>query len=490
MRAKQNNSNKKNEENAGSKVSSWLIIEKNDNNIGQSIDYKTLIDDLIVKECQLVKEKENFIQIFEQKLKPLRELNKKLMEDNDVELNREDELNGELILLRNHYEKLFNSLNLNEKNIENKNNIKDIDFDKKQKEIDAEFAILNNQIKNCELILITKPGNYHKLTEEKDKNITLLLKATFYSIHIVDTDIIVDKIWKFDKQFQTIYFIVEELLKFFNLNYKYDGNILINYFYSFLKQYSYLNRTKFKEEFKKKIGKFQFLNKYIYISKLMHFHKTKINTLIKSIIKRDIFGRGVINFNKFINLLIDCNIFPRFPTIRDKDSMEMIEFLTFCMKKSRKLELFEEKEFLEMNDKDKKGSLFDLYYESLQDFIDEYNSNPISNPYALIRNYMNNNDIISAEKLLRPIINEKNILKINSVDYIDILVLNKFLRFKGIIKNKDCIILKTFEEELIDINKFINDIYTNENEEENKESFEDLTHKANDLIDEILKLNY
>ena len=490
LRAKQNNSNKKNEENAGSKVSSWLIIEKNDNNIGQSIDYKTLIDDLIVKECQLVKEKENFIQIFEQKLKPLRELNKKLMEDNNEELNREDELNGELILLRNHYEKLFNSLNLNEKNKENKNNIKDIDFDKKQKEIDAEFAILNNQIKNCELILITKPGNYHRLTEEKDKNITLLLKATFYSIHIVDTDIIVDKIWKFDKQFQTIYFIVEELVKFFNLNYKYDGNILINYFYSFLKQYSYLNITKFKEEFKKKIGKFQFLNKYIYISKLMHFHKTKINTLIKSIIKRDIFGRGVINFNKFINLLIDCNIFPRFPTIRDKDSMEMIEFLTFCMKKSRKLELFEEKEFLEMNDKDKKGSLFDLYYESLQDFIDEYNSNPISNPYALIRNYMNNNDIISAEKLLRPIINEKNILKINSVDYIDIIVLNKFLRFKGIIKNKDCIILKTFEEELIDINKFINDIYTNENEEENKENFEDITHKANDLIDEILKLNY
>jgi hypothetical protein len=55
-----------------SSISSWKIVEKNEYNIGQTIDYKTLIDDLIIKECQLIKEKEQFIEIFEQKLKPLR----------------------------------------------------------------------------------------------------------------------------------------------------------------------------------------------------------------------------------------------------------------------------------------------------------------------------------------------------------------------------------------------------------------------------------
>ena len=100
-------------------MNSWKISEKNDyGNIGQAIDYKILIDDLIIKECNLVKEKEQYIEIFEQKLKPLRELNKQLLNNNE-ELNREDELNGELILLRSQYEQLFNALNIEDKKIIN-----------------------------------------------------------------------------------------------------------------------------------------------------------------------------------------------------------------------------------------------------------------------------------------------------------------------------------------------------------------------------------
>ena len=114
-------SNKKNENIMGENISSmasWKIIEKNDYNIGQIIDYKTLIDDLMIKECRLVKEKEECIQLFEKKLKPLRELNQKLIDENNEELNRADELNGELILLKSQYEKLFNTLySKNNKNI-------------------------------------------------------------------------------------------------------------------------------------------------------------------------------------------------------------------------------------------------------------------------------------------------------------------------------------------------------------------------------------
>ncbi len=103
---------------------------------------------------------------------------------------------------------------------------------------------------------------------------------------------------------------------------------------------------------------------------------------------------------------------------------------------------------------------------------------------------MKTNDIINAEILFGPIINEKNIIKKNEKEYIDIIILNKFLRFKGIIKNDDTIIVKTFEEELVDINQFINDIYNDKDDEEKQPDYEELKDKANFFVDEILKSNY
>ena len=489
-------SNKKNE-NIGDNISSaasWKVIEKNDYNIGQIIDYKTLIDDLMIKECRLVKEKEECIQLFEKKLKPLRELNQKLVDENNEELNRADELNGELILLKSQYEKLFNTLySKNNKNISVNNKINlildDPEFNKKQKEIDNEMKILNDKLKNGEFIFITKPANYLALTAEEDKILTYFLRGMFFSLHILDTDKIIDIIWKFDREFQTIYFLVEELLNFYNYDTKSDRNVLINYFYSFCKNYSYMNITEFKAEFKKKIGKIQIPNKYVYMSKLLHFHRTKLKVLLKYVKKKDIFNRGVINFNQFHDLLYDCGI--TFNTL-DKSFDEVLEFLIICMKKEHKLDIFEKKDELkDNNEKEIKNSVYDLYYESFQDFIDEYNYNNIPNPYYIIKNYMTENDIVSAEKLLRPILIPKYIIKINSKDYIDNIILNKYLRFKGIIKKDDKILVDIFEEELVDINKFIDDIYEKGYEEEKQKlDYEDLKNKAENLIDEIFKLNY
>ena len=474
-------------------MNSWKISEKNDYcNIGQAIDYKILIDDLIIKECNLVKEKEQYIEIFEQKLKPLRELNKQLLNNNE-ELNREDELNGELILLRSQYEQLFNTLNIEEKKIINdcggegmvKKKEENKEFNEKLKIIEDEINALNDQLKKGEFLFVTKPPNYTKLSEEEYNDIALLLKGLFISKHILNSDIIIDKIWKFDKPFQTIYFLVEELFNIFNLE-KHDRNKLINYFYTFCKNYSYMNINEFKKEFNKSIGKISIYNKYIYMSKLLNFHRSKIISLMKSLKKKDIFGRGVINYYTFNSLLYDCGI--SFNTT-DKDFKEIFEFLIFCMKKDRKIALFEnENEFFD-NKNVKKESLYDLYYESLNDFINEFNAKEIQNSYFLIRNYMKENDIINAEKLLKPILSDKNNLVINSVKYIDIIILNKYLRFKGIIKDEEKIEVNTFEEELVDINQFINDIYEN-NGEEKKEEFDELKHKAENLIDDIFKLNF
>ena len=218
------------------------------------------------------------------------------------------------------------------------------------------------------------------------------------------------------------------------------------------------------------------------MSKLLNFHKTKIKKLIKMITKKDMFRRGVINYYKFITLLYDYAI--DFKS-SGQNYEEILEFLVFYLKKNRKISLFEkDKEFFSSGGKkQKKYSLFDLFYESLKDFINEFNCKAITNPYYLIRKYMNDNNIINAEILLKPILTESNVLIINSVKYVDIVILNKFLKFKGIIKNDDKIIVDLFEEDLVDIDKFINYIYNNN--EEKKTNFDEIKHKANDLIEDI-----
>ena len=71
---------------------------------------------------------------------------------------------------------------------------------------------------------------------------------------------------------------------------------------------------------------------------------------------------------------------------------------------------------------------------------------------------MKDNNISNAEIILRPLFFEKNIIKINNKEYIDIILLSKYLRRIGIILNEEKISVELFEEELVDKNKFTNDI--------------------------------
>ena len=68
----------------------------------------------------MIKEKENIIQTYEEKLKPLKKLNTELINNSNEEIDKEDELQGELVILKNQYETLFSKMNNNKKN-ESKN---------------------------------------------------------------------------------------------------------------------------------------------------------------------------------------------------------------------------------------------------------------------------------------------------------------------------------------------------------------------------------
>ena len=86
-----------------------------------------------------------------------------------------------------------------------------------------------------------------------------------------------------------------------------------------------MNINQFKIEFKKKIGTIKIFNKYIFMSKLLNLHKTKIKSMMNIIMKKDIFNRGLINYNKFIDLLCDNGII--FNSL-DENFQEILEFLS------------------------------------------------------------------------------------------------------------------------------------------------------------------
>ena len=419
---------------------SWNIVENNETNIEQTLDYKILIDELLTKECELIKEKENIIKTYEEKLKPLRELNHKLINENNEELDREDELRGELVILKNQHEKYFSS-------------------------VDQEMKELNDKLNKGEILLVTKPVKLIKIKEKEEKNIILMLKGLFYSIHMRDTDKIVNLIWKSDKQVQTIYFLANELLKTINLK-REEQNLLINFFYSFCKKHNYMDKTTFKKEFKAKIGNIPLYNKKILISKLMNFKDSKWMNLIKLMKEKDSFNSGILTLEQINTLLNSISLLT--DSIKDLD--EAYEFIIFTMKKDRSLNISEE-ENLKNNIKHEdiiKYSLFDLFYESLLDLIEESNYKKISNPFQLIGNYMQKKEIKDAEFILKPFLISKYIIKINSKEYFDINILNKYLRKIGIIQVNEFLDINCFEEDLVDKNKFINDIHDygiNENKE-------------------------
>jgi hypothetical protein len=463
----------------------WYYVENNDMNNEQGKNYKILIDELRVKEMDLIQEKEKIIQTYEEKLKPLRELNSKLINENSEELNKEDELRGELVILKNQYERLIKTNKNNNSKKDNNiimNNNKGLDDNNKEKIIEQEIDYLNEKLNKGEILLVTKPPYEIKISEQEDKNMVLMLKGLFYSIHIRDTDRIVDLVWKSDKQIQTIYFLVNEIMKLFNLKNS-EKNLLINFFYSFCKKYKYIDINEFKKEFKEKIGDIPLYNNKIYISKLLNFNGTKMIELIKLMKEKDTFNLGFLTLDQ-VNALLN-NLCLSFDS--EKDFNDIYEFIMITMKKDRSFNLFDDNDTNNIKEQENKikFSLFDLFYQSLIDLIEEFDYNIIYNPFDSIRNYMQKNEINNAELLLKPLLNNKYIIKINNKEYFDIEILNKHLRKLGIIQLNESIYINCYEEELVDKNKFIDDINDYGINETKETDLNKLNQNVNDLINGI-----
>ena len=241
-------------------------------NITGLYDYKNRIKELLEEEPKKIENRENLVKENKSKIDSLMKENTKLNFELGCEINREDELKGEIIILNNQYKILMNELANEEKKIKeyqdiikHKSNHEKI-ISNKQNDIINYYNNLNDCLTNGEILLVTKPDqnnhfnyinskNIENQSENKLENdeeventniikvdielkneniqldiiqkidengeinnylnndiITLLLKGYFINMNITNIDEAVNKLWLKEKPIQTFETLTEELL--------------------------------------------------------------------------------------------------------------------------------------------------------------------------------------------------------------------------------------------------------------------------------------
>ena len=244
-------------------------------NIAGLYDYKNKIKELMKEEPKKIENRDNIVKENKYKIDNLLKENTKLNYELGCEINREDELKGEIIILNNQYKLLLNELTNEEKKIKEYRDIiehKSIHekiISNKQTDIVNYYNNLNECLTNGEILLITKPDSNNKFNYINSKNvennlemndekeiqeknniikvdielqneniqldiikkfdeneeinnyinndiITFLLKGYFINMNITNVNDAVDKIWIKEKPIQTFETITEELLILIN----------------------------------------------------------------------------------------------------------------------------------------------------------------------------------------------------------------------------------------------------------------------------------
>ena len=259
-----------------------------DSNIAGLYDYKKKIKELLNEEPKKIEDRDNILKENKPKIDNLMKENEKLNYEVGFEINREDELRGEIIILKNQYEILFNELGKEEKKLKQYQDIikHKSDHEKiiinKQNEIINYYNNLNECLSNGDILLVSKPDIYDRFTYLNIKNIeenniiknennnevnnndinkennnnemtlnnnlelvneinnndeidnyihydiiTLLLKGYFINMNIKNIEELINKIWIYEKPLQTFESLTEEILIIID-NYINDSNSTFN----------------------------------------------------------------------------------------------------------------------------------------------------------------------------------------------------------------------------------------------------------------------
>ena len=565
----------------------YKINKEIDNNIAGLYDYKKKIKELLSEEPKKIEDRDIIMKENQPKIDNLMKENEKLNFEVGFEINREDELKGELIILKNQYEILFNQLSEEEIKIKQYQDIIKHKHDhekiitNKQNEIIDYYNNLNECLTKGEILLVTKPDIYDRfnylnikniepienanpnqnnnndnknnnneennvnkdnvkqkkneemelqtnlevINEINDNNeidnylhydiITLLLKGYFINMNIKNIDDLVNKIWIYEKPLQTFESLTEELLILID-NYisdtnstfinEHNRNIIMNYLYSFCICYNYMTKNEFISIFNDKLGYFIEFNENYLMSKLYKYCNGKLSEFVKVVQDLDKKKTGIIDIHELIknlkakNIIINNKYNDNLNLINEKNLMEqndvidIMQLLIIDMKKNKiilengnvgndnKDNNTQRKDNL--NENKRKVNIYELYYESIINIINENNKSKMPIYKGIIKKHLIDNNINSMMDFIEPLLlNHDIIINKGLKRYLKNDTFNQFLISNGVIGENETFLIPYDEESLIEINQLVIDIDQAEpllsNFEENKEKI------INDIINDI-----
>ena len=438
-------------------------------------EYDNKIKQLLKLELKVLCKRDQIIIFHERRIAELRnELKKTLKYDEKIkqyqnnlgnlEINTKDEINGEIILLKNKKQSLLNSIKqinnrikeykqiIQIKNSSKKVNqeINNIDSHDEEYEIKKQYKNLNISLQKGKILLLNIPNNLNQIKiiqEDEIKKISLFLRAYLFNSHIFEIDNLITIIWDLKKPIQTVETLSEELMKLLSINNQYNKYILQNYFYSIFKNYEYVTLDDFIIIFAKSLGTIKTYNKYACMNKLNVLYKDKFRNCLSFIKNLDTSNSGIIDYEDFLICLNKCDI----NLNSNSFTQDLFEFLIYVMK-NKKLLLMSNKKINTKNSK-----FFDIFYENLFEIMNNINSKKFTNYKEILKAFLKENEIQSVKILINPLLTNDYLIKKKNGIFIESDILNKFMKILGIINNKECFIFNSNgnEEDLVDINKFI-----------------------------------
>ena len=473
-----------------------------DNNINELFVYNKKINNLMEQEPLFIETRDNIVKNEETKLKELIETNDNLFEENQVEINREDELKGEIIILKNQYEILANQLDQKEIKLKEYQEIIKHKYTHNESKLNKNkllflyYSSLNENLEKGEILLVTQPDIIYdiplnnennnnsfenqKLNEivnmssikndsEQSEIITLLFKGYLINLKIFDIDEIVEKIWIKEKPIQTLETLSEELILIID-NYCEEKSdlfankkIIMNYLYSFCKNYSYISKEEFKSLFKEKIGNICEFDKNIYLNKLYHYSNNKLDDFMKLLKSMDISNCGKISYQNLESALREHNILftneeNSENIFTNKELLNILQFIITIMKNEQLMQKNITDNAVTQVDNNK-INIFDLYYINLVKMINDNYISDIPLYKLVLKQYLNDNNITSLNDFLKPLLlNNEIIINKGLNRYIENQTFYKYLVDKNVIKENEHFLLPINEDNLIEIETLTNEI--------------------------------
>ena len=500
-------------------------LDANSSLIYDIIEIKEQINALNQEAMNLDKHKIYIINHFEKKMKPFKEINDQFVIENNLYINNEDQLKGEIAILANqssnydgiiknkeneiiqlnneinqinmnineiqkkkeemikYYENkvykeiekcnvlIFNDFNnfnngndIINNNLINENEINNINSENINNNNNSNMNGNNNNINNNNINnnnINNNNINNNIYTKEELEIFFPLLRAILFNNEFYSTKVFIEKLFNMNYLYN-LDTISDHFLKLTNNTNNENKQVFIKYLKTICYNKKYITISELKDLMYEGIDDIHNYNKYKFNKHLRKLLKKDTDHLIISIKVKDKKDYGYISYLNFLNLFVN-----------DDDYDEIIynkylfEYMLYLCKKTNNKNL----------------GFFDLEYDNLIEVLRQDEYIEVETFMYNIYNYMLKNGFNSLEEFLEPLKNKFIIQQYNTfIRYDDF---NNYIKSKYILNDNEITKkINESDEDLINLED-LKELYKNV-EIKKREEFESVQGTANKMIDDIL----